>query len=286
MDLKALLNLVATATSNETKNSIKEGVLDLIRANENIPFEEAHKLMGMAVQLNDHNTVVKLIKRIEDLSPVGESVVSLLATEGENSNTNGNVPPIGMEIFENLSKVIGKMVDKNLIEEELHEDEKIELPFEIQTVETDNKEVMDELDERMTKCNIDNMHNIIPFIYEVTHNIAKSFNVGDSIITRILEVAAEKINIKVDDILKDQVIVEEISKLRESLFALYVLHAINKTCHRESETDYMLSAIKSVEESIMTREYAELINYEKEWAVLCGNSVLVAASKMLKEIIR
>lgn len=300
-DLKNLLNTVAIATADETKNSIQEGVLAVIRNNNSIDFDMALRMMNMACNLKDHNTVVKLNSMLDGFYPVGESMdeilkedasqPALLAENEENlfekmrdiitGAFKESVSKPNQAAFESLMGRLMPTIPADTEEEIGHSDEII-LPIPIDTLELDdlNEKLIEDLKRVENSYQLVEETNVVDFVKAVirTMKLHELYNIGDSIINHIVEHYCSLFNKNIDVVLSS--VEEDMTRMRETLCASYLLHQL----HADDKVIKGTKLDKYLEEAIMEVNntldcgYSEIINFNEKWAVICNGDKVVATA--------
>lgn len=313
-DLKNLLGTVALATSEETKRDIQEGVLSIVRKNP-VDFQTAIDMLNMATNLKDHDTVVKLAEIVDSCTPAGESIEEILSTnccEAETSEeettpfiTNDNKVDDEMNDFRELGKKLKSVIrrqfdiahgikrEQDYNEDEHvhvheHEDTEIVLPFEVDVLK------LEDLNEELLK-NLEKMENSIKTSVEYTDlagyvrnviaglNLHKIYEIDDSIILHIVSHFKESNGclVPTEELMKSGKMIE----LRKTLTSLYVLYKLMDLCKDNKKAkSAILSSIDVVVNSLAQGGFSEVINYNKEWAILCDNFKVVMSASVFDDL--
>lgn len=296
-NLKNLLDSVALATAEETKQNIQEGVLAVIRNNPIIDFQTALKMLTMATNIKDHNTVVKLNKMLDAYFPVGESMEEILKEESQptlladNSNPfekmkelieeafKNNVAKPNKEAFENL---LGRMMEVPADAEEIPHDEDIILPVAVDTLELEdlNEALLEQLVKAENAYKLVEESNVVEYTKAVirTTSLHKLYAIGDSIIYHIVDHYANLFNKNTEVVLNE--IADDMAKMRDTLFAVYVLKQLmNKDVATNSPLyRYLKRALEAVEDTLEIG-WSEVINFDGKWAIICNNDTVVATAQ-------
>lgn len=299
-DLKNLLNTVAIATADETKNTIQEGVLAVIRNNNSIDFNMALRMMNMATNLKDHNTVVKLNSMLDGFYPVGESMDEILKEDmtqptllAENENPFEKMRDIitgafkesiakpNQAAFENLMGRLMPTIPADAEEEIGHSDE-VMLPIPIDTLEIDdlNEKLLEDLNRVENSYQLTEESNVVDFVKAVirTMKLHEMYNIGDSIVNHVIEHYCNLFNKNFDVVIAP--VEEDLARMRETLCASYLLHQLHaedKVIKGSKLDKYLRDAIMEVDNTLDCG-YSEIVNFNEKWAVICNGDKVVATA--------
>ena len=304
-DLKNLLNTVAIATAEETVENIQAGVLSIVRNNSDISFSIALKLLTMATNLKDHNTVVKLNKMLESYYPIGESMEEILeaVTPEETILLTDKKAPLDNEAFDKMGDYIKNFMKTQLPsggndlaeriaqgldtimganKEEMSHVEDITLPFPIDTLEIEdlNEEFLEAIKKVESSYQLIEESNVVDFVKAVIRKLKlhQLYSIGDSVITHIVDYYTNLFNKNTEVVLAE--ISDDMARMRETLFAAYVLNQLQTNAVKGSPLyRYLQDAIDAVEETLNNGGWSEVINYENKWAVLCNDDTIVATAQ-------
>lgn len=309
-NLKNLLDSVALATAEETKQNIQEGVLAVIRNNPIIDFQTALKMLTMATNIKDHNTVVKLNKMLDAYFPVGESMEEILDTTAADNGEvttagKGELPPFDNASFDKMSDYIKRFLtqyngaDKHtelsdkiaagidammgVKEEEMPHTEDVILPIAVDTLEIEdlNEELEKELVKAENAYKLTEESDVVEYTKAVirTTNLHKLYAIGDSIIYHVVDHFANLFNKNTEVVLNE--VSENMGKMRDSLFAVYVLKQLMNTDIATNSPlyRYLKTALEAVEDTLDAGGWSEVINYNGKWAIICNDNTIVATAQ-------
>lgn len=310
-NLKNLLDSVALATAEETKQNIQEGVLAVIRNNPIIDFQTALKMLTMATNIKDHNTVVKLNKMLDAYFPVGESMEEILdTTSADNGEVatvgKGELPPFDNASFDKMSDYIKRFLsqyngaDSHTTElsnklaagidammgvkegEDMPHTEDVILPIAVDTLEVEdlNEKLEKELVKAENAYKLIEDSDVVEYTKAVirTTNLHKLYAIGDSIIYHIVDHYANLFNKNTEVVLNE--VSEDMARMRDTLFAVYVLKQLmnNDIATNSPLYRYLKSALEAVEDTLNIG-WSEVINYNGKWAIICNDNTVVATAQ-------